>query len=123
MAVGKEIVSAFAGAADYRSFDLTTHISESKTIRPKFSECDQILNRFYKENRELREQQGDPSRALAIFEEVESQFPESWLLPLEIYELTGSEKILTHLKRLKIRRPKLARLIDDGIELVKFVAK
>ncbi len=118
MAVGKEIVSAFAGAADYLSFDLVNHVSSNKTIKVRLSEKEKELNGLYKVIRENRQTQLDISKALEVFEKVKNSHSDDWLLPLEIYELTLSETVLKYLTDLKTRRPEVAHLIDDGLLLI-----
>jgi phenylalanine-4-hydroxylase len=150
MAVGKEIVSAFAGAADYNSFDLVTHTATSETIRPQLSEKEKELNSLYKEVREIREIHPSPNPSLQregsnsalpsaslpkreeirlIFEKLKGNHPTDWLLPLEIYELVVqfdsdfSEQVLKHLLNLKQQRPKVAHLIEGGLELLETKTK
>ncbi|WP_310991412.1 aromatic amino acid hydroxylase [Aequorivita marina] len=131
MAVGKEIVSAFAGAADYNSFNLVNHVSTHETVRVKLSEEEKELNGFYKTVREIRENQVLPLTASSegkkisqVFEKLKENHPTDWLLPLEIYELSKkmdskfSEEVLNHLLHLKKERPKVAHLIDGGLELL-----
>ncbi len=150
MAVGKEIVSAFAGAADYNSFDLVTHTATSETIRPQLSEKEKELNSLYKEVREIREIHPSPNPSLQregsnsalpsaslpkreeirlIFEKLKGNHPTDWLLPLEIYELVVqfdsdfSEQVLKHLLNLKQQRPKVAHLIEGGLALLEIKTK
>lgn len=150
MAVGKEIVSAFAGAADYHSFDLVTHTATSETIRPQLSEKEKELNSLYKEVREIREIHPSPNPSLQregsnsalpsaslpkreeirlIFEKLKGNHPTDWLLPLEIYELVVqfdsdfSEQVLKHLLNLKQQRPKVAHLIEGGLALLEIKTK
>jgi len=125
MAVGTEIVSAFAGAADFLSFDLAIHKSNSETIRVQISEEETALNNFYKEVRMLRNlKELNIEKLQHIFEAVKLNYSNDWLLPLEIYELiaekdsTFSEEVLNYLIDLKQRKPKVAGLIDDGLFLV-----
>ena len=66
MAVGKEIVSAFAGMADYRSYPILQKPSIIKTKRNKISKKEIGLNALYKAIRDFREQDyvlltGDPA--------------------------------------------------------------
>lgn len=127
MAVGKEIVSAFTGAADYLSFDLAKPKSSSKTIRVDLSEKEKELNSLYEEVRILRENEHDhdsvSQKLVEIFGKVIADHPNDWLLPLEICEQVSSEnsqfseKVLSYLSELKIRRPNVAHLIDDGLRL------
>ncbi len=130
MAVGKEIVSAFAGAADYHSFDLVTHTATSETIRPQLSEKEIELNSLYKEVRAIRNSKEDDTTKLQqIFKILEENHPTDWLLPLEIYELVAqfdsdfSEQVLKHLLNLKQQRPKVAHLIEGGLELLETKTK
>lgn len=127
MAVGKEIVSAFAGAADYLSFDLARHKSSTRTIQVDLSEKEKELNSLYEEVRILRENEQDhdsvTQKLIEIFGKVIADHPNDWLLPLEICEQVSSEnsqfseKVLSYISELKIRRPNVAHLIDDGLRL------
>ncbi|KJJ39926.1 aromatic amino acid hydroxylase [Aequorivita vladivostokensis] len=130
MAVGKEIVSAFAGAADYHSFDLVTHTATRETIRPQLSEKEKELNSLYKEVREIRNSEEiDTTKLQQIFKILEENHPTDWLLPLEIYELVAqfdsdfSEQVLKHLLNLKQQRPKVSHLIEGGLELLETKTK
>lgn len=127
MAVGKEIVSAFAGAADYLSFKVEMHeLSTSEKV--ELTEDEKELNELYKEVRKLRKAHLSHSsnasspqkeeQLLSIVKKLKDKFPKDWLLPLEIYELTKDDSILTYLIDLKTNRPKVAHLIDDGLELI-----
>jgi phenylalanine-4-hydroxylase len=59
-----------------------------------------------------------------IFQNLKINHPSDWLLPLEIYELISetdsnfSEEVLKYLLHLKTQRPKIAHLIDGGLELL-----
>ncbi len=125
MAVGKEIVSAFAGAADYHSFNLVTHTCSSETIRVQLSEKEKELNSLYKMVREIRiSKEIDSEKLESIFTILIEKHSNDWLLPLEIYELVSennssfSEEILRHLLNLKEKRPKVAHLIEGGLALL-----
>lgn len=128
MAVGKEIVSAFAGAADYLSFDLVTHKSNTGTIRVEHSKEEKELNELYEEVRTLRltehKDNGVSSKLAELFRKVTTNYPNDWLLPLEIYEQVVSENsqfsesVLQYLSELKMRRPKVTHLIDGGLQLI-----
>ncbi|MDP2686269.1 MAG: aromatic amino acid hydroxylase [Aequorivita sp.] len=125
MAVGKEIISAFAGAADYNSFNLVNHVSNSETIRVQLSEKEKELNSLYKKVREIRNSNTLVATELQkVFDVLKENHLTDWLLPLEIFELAlktdsdFSEEILSHLLNLKKQRPKVAHLIDAGLELL-----
>lgn len=125
MAVGIEIVSAFAGAADYNSFDLVNHVSNSETIRVQLSEEETNLNKRYKEIRDIRNSEEiDSTKLQDIFKTVKENHSTDWLLPLEIYELAikkdlnFSEEVLKHLLHLKQERSNVAHLIEGGLALL-----
>jgi len=117
MAVGKEIVSAFAGAADYLSFDLVTH-ETTATIRTEMSESDIRLNTLYAKVRAIRETNNPKEELLRIYHQVRDEFPNDWLLPLEIFEITGDNSVLDYLKSLQNKRPEIAHLITGGLALL-----
>ncbi len=120
MAVGKEIVSAFTGAADYNSFPIIQKPSQTKTITTTSSEKENQLNSLYAEVRNIRNNYSDSNtkELLQIFETLKNNYPSDWLLPLEIYELTKDKSVFNYLKDLKTLRPKVAHLIEVGISLV-----
>ncbi|MAT89906.1 MAG: phenylalanine 4-monooxygenase [Flavobacteriaceae bacterium] len=126
MAVGKEIVSAFAGAADYHSFEINTRmVSDTKTVRVYHSEEDKKRFALYQEVRDMRTNNTiSEARLAVIFDEISRLEKETWLLPLEIFELVAgnsnsfSETVLNYLIALKKNKPKIAHLIDDGLLLI-----
>tara|TARA_B100000809_G_C15140628_1_gene533099 strand:- start:572 stop:2299 length:1728 start_codon:yes stop_codon:yes gene_type:complete len=118
MAVGKEIVSAFTGAADYSSFPITLKPSDTKTIQKTISEKEMELNELYKSVRTIRESKSSQDSLTSIFESLRKNHPSDWLLSIEIYELNKEKVVLQHLISLKETRPKIAHLIDNGIELI-----
>ncbi len=125
MAVGKEIVSAFAGAADYNSFNLVDHVPGRETIRGKLSEKEMELNSLYKAVRKIRNSKENDSEKLPrLFEILKENHSTDWLLPLEIFELVAdsdsefSKEVLKYLLNLKEQRPKVAHLIAGGLDLI-----
>ncbi|GLB49494.1 aromatic amino acid hydroxylase [Neptunitalea lumnitzerae] len=123
MAVGSSITSAFAGAADHMSFPNLYAPSEILTIKPKKSETSQRLEKLYELIRITREQQNVNQNVLSeIFDSVKENYPNEWLLFLEILEIASehnlSNKILEHLDFLKQKNAKLNLLITDGIQLI-----
>jgi phenylalanine-4-hydroxylase len=118
MAVGKEIVSAFTGAADYNSFPIILKPSETKTIQKTISKKETELNKLYNSVRTIRKNKASYDALITIFEALKRDYPSDWLLSIEIYELTKEEIVLQHLISLKNTRPKIAHLIDNGIDLI-----
>jgi len=125
MAVGKTIVSAFSGPADLNSFDLITHIPSSKTIHIKKTNEQLKLESLYQQIREYREGKNRTISRTKVLDELIENHPTDWLLPVELYELAfkGSETklcetILHHLETIKQIKPKVGRLIDDGLKII-----
>ncbi|MDT0688070.1 aromatic amino acid hydroxylase [Autumnicola psychrophila] len=124
MAVGKEVVSAFAGPADVYSFDLITHKTSSTTIKSAKNPEKEELENLYESVRNIREGKNTMFSLSAAFDIVKKDHPKDWLLSVEIYELAVymdrklAKKVLDHLTALKSKRPKISHLIEDGIELV-----
>lgn len=125
MALGQEILSAFAGAADYLSFKLEEHIISTTTIKSGCSQEEQSLLTLYKEVRDIREEKTVSKEQLTtIFDKVSTHYSNDWLLPLEIYELVYdnnsrlTKRVLEHLTTLTKRRPEIAHLIENGIQLL-----
>lgn len=124
MAVGKKIIAAFSGPADTESFDLITHVPSSTTIKPVKTKEKEELEALYQNVRNIREQRTAEISLKEAFAAVSSQHPNDWLLSVEIAELANREqqsellhKVLNHLENLKIKRPEIAHLISNGIEL------
>jgi phenylalanine-4-hydroxylase len=125
MAVGKEIISAYAGTADINSFDLVTHVPSSKTIHIKKPEKRLDLERLYQQVRDYREAINQTISRTKVLEHLIENHPNDWLLSIELYELAfiGNEQtlctnILNHLEKIKRQRPDFGHLIDDGISIV-----
>ncbi|MEX0290225.1 MAG: aromatic amino acid hydroxylase [Flavobacteriaceae bacterium] len=125
MAVGETIVSAFNGPADLNSFDLVTHEISSTTIKPERSAAFKKLEQYYRQIRDFREGTNTTISRNKVFKAIKEEFPNDWLLPVELYELAKNNNdqdfaasILAHLEIVKQNNPKLGHLIDDGISLV-----
>ena len=125
MAVGQSIVSVFNGPADLSSFDLITHKISDTTIKTPKTKLDLQLEQLYKQVREFREGENTTISRNKVFQELLSNHPEDWLLPVELYELAMNNgdsefanEISAHLANVKRNKPSVGRLIDDGLELV-----
>ncbi|OUS00474.1 phenylalanine 4-monooxygenase [Flavobacteriales bacterium 33_180_T64] len=124
LAVGSSIVSAFAGAADYRSFDNLYHVSETKTTQKQKDNTTLQLESLYKKVNQLRDISYNEEAIKTIFDTLFKHHNSDWLLTLELYELATnndyqiSQTILSHLEDLKHRKPKIAHLIENGLELI-----
>lgn len=125
MAIGKTIVSAYAGPADYTSFDMITHELETKEKNTVVSSEVQRLRELYAIVRKERQQNSiNEKKCIEIFEEWQSKYPDEWLLGVELYELSYNqqysiqEEIKSLLMTLMERSQEVAHLIEDGMELI-----
>lgn len=123
MAVGSKIVAAYAGAADHNSFPNLYEASTVHTIKPVKSEQLSLLESKYAQVRTLRNST-EASEAIlnAISDTILKDFPDEWLIQLELYELASSEAlqstVLDSLKDIAERKPKLKHLIEEGLALL-----
>lgn len=123
MAVGKEIISAFAGPADHESFDLITHKPSSTTIKSKKTPEREELESLYQSVSNIRNGKNTKFSLNAAFDIVKKHHPKDWLLSTEIYELAVeddqklAQEVKTRLEEIKKERPEVANLIDDGLEM------
>lgn len=124
MAIGKKVVSCFSGPADNRSFDLNSHVSETKTIKQPKNQQKLDLEKLYLSVREHRTQE-HTTNLNAILQTANTSYPEDWLLTLEICELAYKEgdsilfeKSKRFLNDLKLSKPAVAHLIEDGLQLI-----
>ena len=123
MAVGKDIISAFAGPADHHSFDLITHTPSTTTIKSKKTPEREELESLYLAVRNIRNGENTKFSLQAAFDIVTKHHPKDWLLSVEIYEIAVeddpelAEKVKSRLEALKKERPEIAHLIEDGMEM------
>jgi phenylalanine-4-hydroxylase len=125
MAVGKKIVSAFSGPADVSSFDLITHKVSSQTIKASKTEMKSKLESWYQKLRDFREEKISTLDLDTLLSEVKITYPNDWLLSLEIAEVARNnneeavyEHAVNHLKSIQKQKPKLTKLITDGLLLI-----
>ena len=125
MAVGKSIKSAFAGPASPVSFTDVYSISDKKTSKIVYSKSEQYLHALYDKVRALRAIKSPNEELMSeIFDEVQTKYPNEWLILLELFELAHvgnielGDKIHTQLAKLKENKD-LEQLICDGLELIK----
>ena len=119
LAVGKQIVSAFAGAADPYSFEAEIHQLSTSEGKPSKTESQKALESLYQQVREIRDNQKGKDQLNLILSELQKNHPKDWLLTLEIYQLAKDfdmkelyQKSKHHLENLKSNRPKIAHLIS-----------
>jgi len=125
MAVGKKVIAAFSGPADVNSFEMINNISSSKTIKKKKSVKREELEKLYLSVRNIRQGKPTSTTLKEAFESVSSKHTNDWLLSIEIAELAKKEgnsdlvdKVINHLEKVKINRPEIMHLINNGLELI-----
>ena len=124
MIVGKDIVSAFAGAADSNSFPNLYAESTTLTIKPTKNKAVIKLEKYYGLVRNYRkEKKNDTELLKKLFKEVTTLYPKEWLLFIEIIELSNDVKlnqlIKNYFDKLISIHPELDSLISDRIKLIK----
>jgi len=124
MAVGADVISAFSGPADYRSFNLVNHVPSSKTIKAVRDEDKIKLEGLYQAVRLMREE-NKTTDLNAILDTLLKEYTTDWLLTVEILELAKLnkedalyQKALNRLEQLKVERSKVAHLIQDGVSII-----
>jgi phenylalanine-4-hydroxylase len=124
MAVGKEIVSAFAGPASNKSFKDVGKISEQKTRRVVLSSKGRMLHELYKSVQKIRKKGIiDPIEIKSIFDFAKGNFANEWLLYLEIYELLYNSNtelettVAGYLEELEGRGVS-KELLENGLKLI-----
>ncbi len=126
MAVGESIVSAFSGIADTNSYVLNFNAPKEKTHKISYNKKELKLHNLYKEVRIMREKNSlNIKKIQAIHKNLVNNYPNEWLILLEIYELlyNGQFKnlesiILKNLENLS-QQNQITHLIKDGIEMIK----
>ncbi|MGY0407937.1 MAG: aromatic amino acid hydroxylase, partial [Polaribacter sp.] len=124
MAVGKEIVSAYAGSADINSFANTNKVSATKTHKIKYSEKERVLYALYADVRKMRQEKSvTEEKITATFHQLKNNFPLDWLLSLELYEVALQNnfpiqiEIMHYLLKLQ-KKDVYKKLITNGLNLL-----
>ncbi|CAL2085582.1 aromatic amino acid hydroxylase [Tenacibaculum sp. 190524A05c] len=124
MAVGVDIVSAYAGPADVNSYEDLGKVSETKTHKINYSDSDRELYGLYDQVRQMREENTISEEVvLGIFSIVQDKFNNDWLLALELYELSvennysTQNEIKAYLDNLKVDE-EYSSLINDGLSII-----
>jgi phenylalanine-4-hydroxylase len=126
MAVGEEIISAFAGPVDADAFKLEYPVPAEKTHHIEHTESNTRLYSLYNSVNNARQTNGESSSYVGAWEILRNNYPKEWLLPLEIAEeLTKHsdanetlEEITCFLKKLSEENDEMEKLIGDGLNLI-----
>lgn len=126
MAVGESIISAFSGIADPNSFGQQFEVPKEKTHKIVYAKNELALFDLYQQVRNMRNSgHADEQVLKKIFGQLVKNYPNDWLLVLEIYEIlkpgpstTLKTSVLNHLEK-AYSRESVKHLIKDGLNLLK----
>jgi len=125
MAVGESVISAFSGIADPNSFGQQFEVPKEKTHKIKYGTSEVALFKLYEELRMMRQSKLiNLERLKKIFGQLVLNYPNDWLLVLEIYEVIKTESDADFKVRVKSHMEKaysdesIKHLIADGIRLI-----
>jgi len=126
MSVGESIISAYSGIADPNAYGLTYEIPKEKTHKIHYSPKEEQLFSYYALVANLRRGGNIDLEVLTeVFSELITDYPNDWLLVLEIFELIHTNKTASLTKDVKLYLEKLSEqaslrdLIQDGIQLLR----
>ena len=121
MAVGKDITSAYSGAADNSSFKV-----EKKEYKPTPISKIPKSNDLYKKVEKFNYSQNDSKKLEILYNKIINTKANNWLVVLNFYEaciknsiFDYSEKALLYLKKICTKCPEYSKLINNGIDLIK----
>lgn len=126
MAVGEKIVSVYAGVSDPVAYGLHFQPPAEKTHKIVHDERARALHQLYQQVRDLRKTNENLSGQISlIWEKLKKEYPDEWLLILELFEILIDRNINGNLRqgieyqlnRLK-RNPQFQKLIINGMEQI-----
>lgn len=128
LAIGNKITSVYNGPADPDSYGHTFEVPKEKTHKITHSEKAIEHHKLYEKTRALSLQNSktDSSFLRTSFDKLKNDFPEDWLLSLELLELTKRNntkskltlEIHTYLMSQSEKYPELEKLITDGLAVI-----
>lgn len=126
MAVGASITSVFAGAADKDAYDQVALVPKERTIKVTYDQKRLALHELYQKVRDIRERKSGNELLPAVWSRLKLEYPEDWLLAMEILELISKDAnyqtLAGELKSFLVKRAaekdELRKLIEDGLHLI-----
>jgi phenylalanine-4-hydroxylase len=127
MAVGAMIISAYAGPADTEAFQPTVRVPHEKMHKIVYDDRALQLHELYRVVRQARNEFELISRLPSVWKTVVHDFPNDWLLTLEILEILEHhpsyqqhcDDLRLYLERKREQNPHLDKLITNGLKLLK----
>ena len=126
LACGSEIISVFGGPADWNSYYKNSLKPKKEIYQSSNLTAENIgLNKLYNEVQKLKKINSPGETYLPILNELYNNYPDDWLLCMEIYEIiignSAIEKeldqLLNHINRFK-RDDKLKDTIQRGLQVI-----
>jgi phenylalanine-4-hydroxylase len=122
--LAENIVAAYSGAADVRSFPGLYTLPQTETPHPVKTAAQLTLESMYQQVRSMRTKQAtDEQKVATIFSQLKKDYPEDWLLTCELLELTENHalrnEMTSHLERLSASNDEVRHLIQDGVQMLK----
>lgn len=125
MAVGDKIDSAYSGPADPNAFEHTFDPPREKTHKIVHSTEARRLHSFYQQVRDVREGKEGSDDLVSLYAILKSDYPDEWLLVLEILELVSQSEndsatrdLTNYIIGLKEKHPELENLVDNGLAMI-----
>lgn len=128
LAIGEEITSVYNGPANPNNFEISFSVPSEKTHKIDHTEESKKLHKLYQKIRDLRTQNSHSEKLSSYWEVVKKEFPNEWLLILEIFELAEQKNSLfykistetqVYLSNLSKSSNDLKTLISDGENIIK----
>ena len=127
MAVGESIISCFSGPANPDAFGLRYPAPLEKTHHIIHTDKTVRLFSLYSRVRAEREKGSDPSVLEDTWQILKLEYPEEWLLPLEIAEelvtkynnTDSADEIIAHIIGMAGNKEDILTLIRDGLSLIR----
>lgn len=126
MALGEKITSVYAGPADPDAFELKYPVPEEKTHHIHYTDSVVKLHELYKKVSSVRENRVSMESLAPVWKALKANYPDEWLLPLEIVELLLkdskytylAEEIIQFLNTRSKEDEETEKLIHDGLLLI-----
>ena len=124
--VANTVTSVYGGPADRVAYGETDDFVASRVAAPNYTAEQLKLFAFYQKLRDLRQaSEKQTTQIEELFEQTKIQYPEEWLLFVELLEMTLkvsnaeklSKKIEVYLNTLSDKSSKARDLIHEGIKL------
>lgn len=126
MAVGEKVVSVFNGAADKDAYEQIALVPKERSVKVTYDSKAERLHGLYKQVRDAREGRAPISVIPEVWNTIQREFSDDWLLAMEMSELLTREDMYPEhrtamrswLEAKRTHKPELAKLITDGFNLI-----